>query len=341
MMFRTGSIALAVGALLIAGAPAQAGSYVFQTITAPGTPVGDAAAALAINDKGQVVVTAFSGATYDYTDIDDLYNLHTHAYTAIPAYLGSVALSTQATGINNAGEIVGSYHPAGGEWQGFSFSGGVFSNVNAFGNVYNIPYGVSNNGEIVGTAGDFTAVQGYSYSGGVFTAIDAAAYPANTTIANGVNSSGAIVGISGPSASGDLANSFLDVGGVFTAIAMPGESVTFASGINDAGIIVGGASSDGFVTGPGFIDDHGVFTAINVPGATSTVLAGINNLDQIVGQYVDQNGNIEAFVATPAPEPTSWAMMILGLLGSGLVLRRRAPRRRGASCFSAGTPSRR
>jgi len=323
MMLKAGSLALAVGALLIAGAPAQAGSYVFQTITAPGTPVGDAAAALAINDKGQILVAAFSGATFDYTDIDDVYNLHTHVYTAFPAFPGSVALSTEANGINNSGEIVGNYHPAGAGWQGFSYSGGVFSSVNAFGGSYNIPYGVSNNGEIVGTAGEFTAVQGYSYAGGVFTAIDAAPYPANDTIASGVNSSGAIVGISGPSASGALNNSFLDVGGVFTPIAMPGEMVTFASGINDAGIIVGGASNDGFATGPGFIDDHGVFTAISVPGATDTVLAGINNLGQIVGQYVDQNGNIEAFVATPVPEPTTWTMLILGCFGVGLGLRRR------------------
>ena len=322
-MFRSGSIALAAGALLMAGAPAQAGSYVFQTITAPGTPAGDAAAALAINDKGQVLVAAFSGATFDFTDIDDVYNLHTHVYTAFPAYPGSAPLSTEVNGINNSGEIVGNYHPVGGGWQGFSYSGGVFSSVNAFGGSYNIPYGVSNNGEIVGTVGDFTAVQGYLYSGGVFTAIDAAPYPANDTIANGVNSSGAIVGISGSSGSGVLNSSFLDMGGVFTPIAMPGELVTFASGINDAGMIVGGASNDGFATGPGFIDNHGVFTAINFPGATSTVLAGINNLDQIVGQYVDQNGNIEAFVATPVPEPASWAMMMLGCLGAGLALRRR------------------
>ena len=174
---------------------------------------------------------------------------------------------------------------------------------------------------IVGQAGGSNGsgnyqTQGYLYSGGQYTAINGAPYPANSTIASGINNSGAIVGESFPTNYTNYAGftSFLYMGGLYTPINMPGELVTFAVGINDAGVIVGGASNDAVnaSTGPGFIDDHGVFTSINVPGAQYTVVEGINNLDQIAGDYLDQNGNIQAFVGTPSPEPSTWMLMLVG-----------------------------
>jgi PEP-CTERM motif len=67
----------------------------------------------------------------------------------------------------------------------------------------------------------------------------------------------------------------------------------------------------------------------------------VNDLDQIVGSYIDAAGNFHAFLATPnlspfalattasladpVPEPSTWAMMLIGLAGLGfLCLRTRA-----------------
>ncbi len=59
---------------------------------------------------------------------------------------------------------------------------------------------------------------------------------------------------------------FLDTGGVFTTIDVPGSNYTSAMGINDAGQIVGVFFDS---TGDhGFLDTGGVFTTINVPGTT-------------------------------------------------------------------------
>ena len=294
---------LAVGA-------AQATEYNFMTLTVPDAPA-DAifASAVSINDLGQVIVQAGSAPTFCCT-ANDLYNIYTHAYTPLPAYPGSGAQSTAFQAINNAGEMVGFYHPAGGAWQGFSYAGGSFGGVNAFGDGYNLAYGVSNNGEIVGAAapvpssGPIPATQGYAYSGGSFSAVNPLPYPANSNTAFGVNDSGEIVVTSQPASSESFTpiSSFLDVGGSFNPISMPGEQYTAASGINDAGVVVGGASSDGFVTGPGFIDSNGVFTAVNVPGATETYIYAINNLDQIAGGYF-VGTNFYAFVGTPVPNP--------------------------------------
>ena len=231
-MFKPRPIALvAAGVLLAAVAPARATTYNFTTITPPGTPPGDFAFAVGINDNGQVLVsTTAPSVSFDFTDIDDVYNMHSHAYTAIPAAPGSAPLSTEAFGINNSDEIVGWYHPPGGIWQGFSYAAGSFGSVNAFGSNDTYPIGISNNGKIVGTVGT-PVQQGYVYSGGIYTTVDGDPYPANSSNATGINDAGEIVLNSAPAASSVFqCDSFLNVGGVNSAIAMPGEANTCAEG---------------------------------------------------------------------------------------------------------------
>jgi probable HAF family extracellular repeat protein len=86
---------------------------------------------------------------------------------------------------------------------------------------------------------------------------------------------------------------FLDIGGSFTQIDVPGATETIAYGINDVGQIVGFFSNS---TGQhGFLYSDGSFTQIDVPGATSTRLTGINNAGQIIGlrdnsAFLDTNG---------------------------------------------------
>jgi hypothetical protein len=242
-MKRQAFVPLAViGAVLMAAGPVYAG-YIFTTITPPGVAPGDYVFGNAINNNGQVLVAAeLPNVSYDFTAVDDLYNINTQTYTALPGVPGSGPNSTQGYGINDNGEIVGIYHPVGGMWQGFSYSGGIFSNVDAFGSNDTFPFAISNNGQIAGEVVDpvQATTQGYVYSNGQYQIVNGDPYPANSTGATGINDSGATILESTPSAGNTLScDSFLDVGGVNTPISMPGVVSTCAAAINDEGVIVG------------------------------------------------------------------------------------------------------
>ena len=113
---------------------------------------------------------------------------------------------------------------------------------------------------------------------------------------------------------------FLDTGGIFTAINVPGAVETETLGINDSGQIVGlfiDAKETGFGE-HGFLDTGGAFTAINVPGTLDTLAFGINGSGQIAGEFIGFDGVAHGFIATPAaapvPEPSSSLTLATGLV---------------------------
>jgi hypothetical protein len=105
---------------------------------------------------------------------------------------------------------------------------------------------------------------------------------------------------------------FLDVGGNFTPIDLPGAYETSAFGINDSGKIVGHYWDA--TGGHGFFYAGGGFAPIDVPGASLTRALGINDSNNIVGYYYDATGE-HGFVATLIPEPSTMLLLGLGLIG--------------------------
>jgi probable HAF family extracellular repeat protein len=205
----------------------------------------------------------------------------------------SGANATAAFGINDQGQIVGSYGDSSGGTHGFLYAASVFTplDVPFSGANATIAFGINDQGQIVGSYNDLSGRHGFLYAAGVFTPLDVPFSGANATIAFGINDQGQIVG-----SYNDLSglHGFLYAAGVFTPLDVPfsGTIATRASGINDQGQIVG-FYIDSSGRAHGFLYTAGVFTPLEFPfsnpNATSnaTVPFGINDYGQIVGAYTD------------------------------------------------------
>jgi probable HAF family extracellular repeat protein len=247
--------------------------------------------------------------------------------------------NTEASGINNAGQIVGSssaggFLLSGGTYSPLSFSpsgindsnqivggntlysGGSYTTLTVpiRGATNTIAYGINNSGHIVGSYGfvdpnhiSWPTSIGFLLSGGQYTSLGVMG-------ATGINNAGQIVGVT-PYGPGET-YSFLLQGGNSTPLVVPGAfGFTLASGINDAGVIVGSFTDPEIAHYHGFVLDDGMYTTLDVPGSTDTYVKGINNLGEIVGYYRDANGNQHGFLATPVPEPGTLVLLALAVIG--------------------------
>jgi autotransporter-associated beta strand protein/probable HAF family extracellular repeat protein len=204
----------------------------------------------------------------------------------------SPASGFTANGINNAGQVVGSYVSSGSS---FIYSGGNYTNFNvpnppATGTTAN---GINDSGQITGAmvADIRTTGIGFEYDGSTYAPLPIGNVNAglHDAVGNGINNSGQIVGIylngSGFLYSGGSA-------GNYTRLQEPSASGdTIARGINNAGEIVGtyfNASVQGTQT-HGFLYSGGNFTSIDVE-ANRTFITGINDSGQIVGYTASGHG---------------------------------------------------
>ena len=238
-----------------------------------------------INNQGQIV--GFYGSSgFIYQN---------GAFTNILNYPSASA--TDATGISSSGQVVGTYADGSSALHGFTYSSGTYSPFNAI----SFPFGISQSGQYI--VGDSVR-----YNGGSLTTINVPVSPTNpagstANHAYGVNNAGAVVGLYAeystptPSSSSFLSqNGYLYAGGSYTTLADPLGTFTVATGINDAGQIVGYYTSGG--TFVGFVYTDGVYTTLSVPSllaGQAIVPTGINNSGKIVG-YIEPG-----IASVPAP----------------------------------------
>jgi probable HAF family extracellular repeat protein len=166
---------------------------VFATLDAPNTAFNQL---LGINDQGaeagyssldpagQVMQLAYvrqANGTYSYLDNAN----HT---ALLPTNVNS-----QATGINNAGQVVGFFMPTATTSEGFIDNGGSLTVLQAPGSTFTQALGENNQGQVVGFYNDANGnSHGFVYSGGIYTTVDQPG--ATSTTINGINDNGQIVG---------------------------------------------------------------------------------------------------------------------------------------------------
>src|SRR5262249_18279188 len=157
-----------------------------------------------INNVGQIVGT---GAQGPFLYADGVFTF--------------VSLPGAATGINDIGQLVGSFNDGAGT-HGFVGTNGLLRTIDVPGNQGStIANDINNAGHVVGFFADIRGYHGFLDTNGVLTRID---FPGiDGTQAYGINDAGQIVGCSLTfNCNGPGGHGFLDTNGVFTAFEFPG-----------------------------------------------------------------------------------------------------------------------
>ena len=324
----------------------QSGGYAFlysggsiQTLgTLPGY-VGSSFA-FGINDNGQIVGYSVNWTGYAY---------HAFLYSG-----GSMQdLSTlggiwsQATGINNSGQIVGMAYTGGytqdNDERAFLHSGsGLLIDSD---NLGTLPYGqlsyataINNNGQAVGYSATNVDSQlhAFLFAGGGMVDLGTLPGGGNVSCATGINDSGQVVGYA---SAGGYVHAFLHSGGgslvLSDNLGTLGGTSSEANGINDSGQVVGYAYASGNVEHAFVWQSDTLMQDLNsfissTSGWTLTDATAINSNGQIVGWGSGPSGQTDAFLLTPnpTPEPSTLALLAAGAIGlAGYGIRRRRQNR--------------
>jgi hypothetical protein len=257
----------------------------------------------------------------------------TFAQIAVPG-----ADFTYVSGINNRGQIVGTYTAAAGT-SGFLLEDGEYRDIHIAGSTSTRVADINAHGVLVGSYDDGAGSHGFIWDDGDVVTLDVPG--AIYTSANGINDAGTVVGlINAPGGIDGIERGFVYRDGEFQIVDYPGAGGTSLLDINNAGVTLGGA----FVnpTQVYFLYKGGAFTAVPVcnpldllieitnrgdliggsrtgvnaptlgtvvtsrgvtlvhpPGAAGSLLWGGNNAGVLVGQYYDLAGYQYSFVFTP------------------------------------------
>ena len=218
---------------------------------------------------------------------------------------------TEAWGVNNGGQVIGTGYLNGSEFHAFLYSGGQMKDLGPPGSYQASAAAINNSGQIVGSYYFTSGAEGaFFYSGGKMTQLPVPA-GASAVGAFAINDNGEIAGALYFS-SGAPAHAASHRNGVWTDLgAITGAASNLAKGITIAGQVVGTAyfaPTQYEPPKPGkhvaFIYSNGGLVDLNtlIPsgtGFTITDAVGINDSGQIVCNATNAGGNEHAVLLTP------------------------------------------
>jgi uncharacterized membrane protein len=215
------------------------------------------------------------------------------------------------TSINNSGTMVGAYYSdTDPNWHALLIQDGKcvpLAPATVLGSKASGAWSINESGDIVGASFDGPALSltGHGFQVGNKGVLTTLEFPtADSTVAQGLNQSGTIVGgwhIVDASGNPLTGQGFMLKDGEFTDLMVPGSGFTSAAGINARGDIVGYCGPDfTFSSNHGFLYSHGEYVMFDVSfaGATSTSAQAINDRGDVAGAYADDVSSRRGFLKT-------------------------------------------
>ena len=280
-------------------------------VSTPGFPDVGAVYGQGINASGQVV-----GQSIAFDADGELSQGRAVSWQGGTATnLGALAPDedSNALGINDAGQAVG--------WSGSQaalFAGGTVTGLGLLsGGTNSLAFAINNSGLIVGQAddanGNFLAV---TFANGSASVVPIAG--AQYSLAQAVSNSGHIAGEWSASSTGSNPRAFVSLNGNVTTFGvLPGGNRSTATGVNNAGVIVGYGSATGGERG--FFSNGTDLVSIGVlNGFTSSRAFAINNAGVVVGSVsapgqqravIFSNGQLQNLNNLLSPGSGNWTLL--------------------------------
>jgi uncharacterized membrane protein len=213
---------------------------------------------------------------------------------------------SEATNINNRGDITGQMIGDDGNVHGFLLIGGVLTILDVPGATDTYALGINDSRLVAGywdlldANGNGLAVYGFTWKDGGFTDTQINFPGAGGSGLFGVNSVGDLSGSWVPDPNGPIEHGFVcpKTSRCFSYDAPVPGTVPFTDGkeINAHGQVVGIRGGEDGVW-HSYLMRGATFTEIDVPGSTGTGAFGINSVGQIVGKYFTADGSTHGFLA--------------------------------------------
>jgi probable HAF family extracellular repeat protein len=151
---------------------------------------------------------------------------------------------TFASGINDSGQVVGSFLDSDCKYiHGFLYSGGTYKQLDFPGASDTMPAGINDSGQVVGFYDvvhglDIGPPHGFLYANGSYRAL---AVPGGVSMPLGINNLGSVIGVFNvnPADPYSVDHCFVEANGTFSQIDVPGSVGTYCYGMNSGGQVVG------------------------------------------------------------------------------------------------------